>query len=96
MNGADPGRINAAFESYAAWSAPGGYFGHCLSAPGLSENDVALMRQVWDAVNEPAHWDVADLVACRIRSEAALRSRFPWLGDRAVSAVSRAASYLWQ
>lgn len=92
----DNQQVNAALEQFCEWTMPWAYIREALATKGLAPQDGALVEEIWQEANSPAHWIGPSFQSGIDIATAALKTRYSWLGNDAIRNLVRGASYMWK
>jgi hypothetical protein len=96
-NMVDYTKINAALETYSDWTQPWGFWDSCVSYPGLSDEELVLLRSAWDETNSTEIWfQPGDLPELARMAAEKVRIKLPWVSLKASHALARAAAFNWR
>ncbi|MYM69171.1 hypothetical protein GTP45_20350 [Pseudoduganella sp. FT55W] len=88
--------VNEALEQFSEWARPWTYVLETLAAKGLTVQNAALVEEVWQEANSSTHWIQPSFESGAELANAALRARYSWLSEAAISNLVRGASYMWK
>ncbi|MYM27444.1 hypothetical protein GTP58_03825 [Duganella sp. CY15W] len=89
-------QVNEALEQFSQWARPWTYVRETLAAKGLTAQNAALVEEVWQEANSSTHWIQPSCESGAELASAALRTRYSWLSEAAISNLVRGASYMWK
>jgi hypothetical protein len=89
-------QISEALEQFSNWAMPWAYIRETLAIKWLTVQDAAIVDEVWQVANSSAHWIQPSFKTGAEVASGALRTRYSWLSDVAISNLVRGASFTWK
>lgn len=88
--------IDLAFSRYTSWSLPWKYMLDVHSFPDLSEANQVTIEKIWAEINSEKIWAKASPTPGTELAIELLKNNYPWLSQKSIENLIRAASYNWK
>lgn len=89
-------RINEILEHFSNWAMPWTYILETYARAGLTVQETAVIKSIWEEANAPAHWVEPSFQSNELLMTAALKEKYSWLSERAIRNLYNGASYMWK